>query len=600
VKSYHRIDPSAAADEFRSMLVDLDGNHLVVAADSDEVILSLLIEQLQQPGVATSSPVPVGTDDVVQYPLHPLLPPPPTLALPCRRLTAIRGDVVHGLHGLRPGASTIDELLIAIGESLLQRGWRHVAVPGVAMRWDPQNCNGIEPSAAWQESVVASMVGPANVGLEAHISWATSQVQSLSVVVDGACVTDDPHTGTQHLVVQVARELANSRPTASVALAVPVESLDAARIAVAGTTVTVVDRTDIGPIDVMYRPYQMLFASELDVVATTGRRRIVGQLDMIGFSNPFYHPSPGLFSLARNLQRHLMRSSDGVTFISQYGRDSAVADCPDLDPSRLHVVSCGADPKPSPGDRPEGVPENFGPFVLCLSATFWHKNRAHAIASFAELARTGYTGSLVVIGPEPYYGRSVAADEKLLQRLDESISRRVHFLGQAPESEKWWLLEHADAVVYPSVVEGFGLVPFEAAAVGTPSLTFAGTAPGELLSATDAVIDTWDPKQWAARIGSWVDSEATRHQVLEHVTTVAIEHSWRRCAERTWDAIDAALAQPVHSGHVEEGGAVSRVTAWGSGLAPGSTVRFTAARAAPAIRHRVHHAISRLRKQIRP
>ncbi len=38
------------------------------------------------------------------------------------------------------------------------------------------------------------------------------------------------------------------------------------------------------------------------------------------------------------------------------------------------------------------------------------------------------------------------------------------------EAEKAWLYAHAAAVVYPTIYEGFGLVPFEAAAHGTPCL----------------------------------------------------------------------------------------------------------------------------------
>jgi glycosyltransferase involved in cell wall biosynthesis len=593
-----RLDPGLAVSEFRSALRNVGDAIVVVAGpEVNDAGIELLAAALAAPGVASASPVPASTERAVRYRLHPLLPPAASLALPCRSCCAFRGDTLAGLSELRPDAASVAELLVGIAERQLQRGWRHVIAPGLAMDWPCADATGIEPTAAWQTSVVADLVGPANVGLEAHMSWAAAQVGSLRVVVDGACVTDDPHTGTQHLVVQVARELANTRPEAHVVLAVPEASIPAARAAVAGTAVQVADRNLTSDGDVLYRPYQMLFASEMRFVTDVGRRCVVGQLDMIGFSNPFYHPSNGLFALARNLQRHLMRASDGVTFISEYGRESAFAECPDLDRNRLHVVSCGADPTPEPGTRPAAAPSDLGSFLLCLSATFWHKNRAHAISTFADLAEHGYAGSLVIVGPEPFYGRSIEADDDLLGHLDAAIARRVHFLGQATENDKWWLLQHADAVIYPSVLEGFGLVPFEAAAVGTPCLAYSGTAPGELLASTQATITSWDPAAWADRIRTWLSDPAARDLVIGEVGDVAREHTWRRCAERTWDAIDAALAQPRRSHPPEEGGVVSRVSAWGSGRAPAPRARFTAARAAPALRRRVASTTARLKKR---
>ena len=587
-----RIAPTAPVDDLRRALGLHGAGHVAIAAvDVADADVELLTATLGHDGVGSSSPLPLDIATRRRYELHPLLPPPPTLALPSRTLTVLNRQALYGIGDPRPDAATVAELLVAVAERLLQRGWRHVATPGMAMRWDAMDASQIEPQAAWNRGVVAEMVGAANGSLDAHQTWAASRTGRLSVVVDGACITDDPHTGTQHLVVQVARELALTRPSADVILAVPAGSVSAARAAVDGTPVAVRDRSRIDRADVLYRPYQMLFASELDVVTRVGRRRLVGQLDMIGFSNPFYHPSSELFWVARNLQRHLMRTADGVTFISDFGRRSTLAECPDLEAPRLHVVSCGADPVPATaGGSPSSGPADY---VLCLSATFWHKNRAQAIETFAALVERGYAGDLVIAGPEPFYGRSIDADRELLTAIGSPVADRVRFMGQVSESDKWHLLTHADAVLYPSIVEGFGLVPFEAAAVGTPCLTFSGTAPGEILAATDAVIDTWAPEAWADRIAGWLDDEHRRHAVVADVGRIAETYSWRRCAELTWEAIDATLAQPARSSKADEGGFISRVgssTALGRRSAP---LRFTLARARPALRRRLRFTAGR-------
>ena len=346
----------------------------------------------------------------------------------------------------------------------------------------------------------------------------------------------------------------------------------------------------------MYRPYQMLYARELPFVMSVGRRGLVGQLDMIGFSNPFYHPSDRLAFFARNLQRFMMRSLDGVTFISEFGATSAFAECPDLDPRRLHVVSCGADPRP-PTSRCGAAPNGFAPehgFLVSLSSTFWHKNRTHAIATFAHLVEHHqYAGDLVIGGPEPYFGRSTAAEDALLATLPNHVRARVHRWGHVSDEHKWWLLEHADVALYPSIVEGFGLVPFEAAAMGTPCLAHAGTAPGELLAGTAALVQSWEPAAWADRAAELIGDRDRAAAVTAEIAAVTVAHTWRRCAERTWSAVDTALASPRRMMHGDDGSSLTRIAGDPARRAIGGALRFDVARGLPAVKRRIVRSASR-------
>lgn len=598
----------ASAGELFAALAACDPGASVVVArpglDVDAATISILMAAIDAADAATASPVPFGSANPVAYALHGLLPPAPTLAAPCPGLCAISVDAVAALGAAVTNDGTVADAVSMLGLMLLRQGWRHVAAPGVALQWDPVAVaaaaaapgDGSEDPGAYCPATIADIVGPANLGLSTHIGWAQSRLTPLTIVVDGACLDGDLHTGTQHVVLEVSRQLAAVRPDASILVAVPASYVKAVRQHLAGSGVTAVERGPDIEADVMYRPYQMLRLDELDAVMAVGRRRLVGQLDMIGFSNPFYHPSPQLFSFARNVQRELMRASDGVTFISEYGRRAALSECPDLAPARLHVVSCGADPEPSvDAEAPPAAASRVAtPFVLCISATFWHKNRGHAISTFGRLAASGYEGGLVIIGPEPFYGRSTDADDEILSTLPDEVSERVLRFGTATEWDKWWLLEHADAVLYPSVLEGFGLIPFEAAAVGTPALAFAGTAPGEFLESTDATIRSWDPGAWAERVLSWIEQPDLAAAVVAEVRAIAADTTWRACAERTWDAIDSSLAQPPVGTHPQDGGPLARVHPQ-SGLSRTSArARFTVARLQPALGRRIRRLAARL------
>lgn len=582
---------SASLDEFRQAI--RSGRAVVVVdelAKPTDRVIDTLVRAAAGSGVGSASPVPIATAlRSTSYDLHPASPPAPTLALPCRQLCVLSAEALASLPTVPDGGDSVAAQLVVVAERLLQHGWRHVAAPGSALKWDPSDSTGTNPTAGWDQTTIANMIGPANVGLEAHTSWAGACTTGLRVVVDGACITDDPFTGTQHLVIEITRWLAAVRPEAKVMLATQRSVISASRSQLAGTGVEVVARRNDLQADVVYRPYQMLYAKELSFVLAVGRRGLVGQLDMIGYSNPFYHPSPALFFFARNLQRHLMRTLDGVTFISAFGRDSALAECPDLVPERLHVVSCGADPAPQEGALAPGrLLDQDSRFIACLSSTFWHKNRAHAIATFERLVEEyAYDGHLVIGGPEPFYGRSTDAEDDLLSRLEPDLRARIHRWGHVPDAEKWWLLRHADAVLYPSVVEGFGLVPFESAAVGTPCLTFAGTAPGELLRGTAATVATWNTAEWARRAAELIQQPGAASTLVAEIATAASGHTWQRAAERTWSAIDHALAIPSRTRHADDGGLLTRIAPTGRRLGRAASLRFDLVRAAPALARRI-------------
>ena len=278
---------------------------------------------------------------------------------------------------------------------------------------------------------------------------------------------------------------------------------------------------------------------------------------MIGFSNPSYHPSAEAFFLARNLQRAMMEEADVVTFISDFGLRSASAECPQLAPERMFVVSCGVDVTPVDDVRPVGVPEG-APYVAMVSATFSHKNRPHAIEAFARLcSRHGFDGNLVIAGPEPYYGRSESAEHTALADVPLDVQHRMIRLGLVSEAEKWWLVRNAAVVLYPSIVEGFGLVPFEAAAVDTPSLSYCGTALREILDSGPATVDTWSTDVWADRMHRVITDPNESRANIEHVRSAGARQTWTSTASRTWEALDTALALPISLR--EEGPALAHV-----------------------------------------
>ena len=102
---------------------------------------------------------------------------------------------------------------------------------------------------------------------------------------------------------------------------------------------------------------------------------------------------------------------------------------------------------------------------------------------FAELRRAhGFEGRLVFAGPHAAQGTS-AEEERAWLAANPDVARHVVDVGQADEPAKAWLYENTALVLYPTVYEGFGFIPYEAAEAGSPALWAAQSSMADLLPA---------------------------------------------------------------------------------------------------------------------
>jgi hypothetical protein len=104
-------------------------------------------------------------------------------------------------------------------------------------------------------------------------------------------------------------------------------------------------------------------------------------------------------------------------------------------------------------------------------------------------------------------------------------------LGSVSEEAKTWLFENAAVMLYPTAQEGFGLVPFEAAAAGLPTLWAAHSSLAEVLPPEAAGVLPWDVGATAGAAAELVADGPARERLVASVREAGARFTWDRYAE---------------------------------------------------------------------
>jgi glycosyltransferase involved in cell wall biosynthesis len=180
-----------------------------------------------------------------------------------------------------------------------------------------------------------------------------------------------------------------------------------------------------------------------------------------------------------------------------------------------------------------------GRFAVCVGAVSTRKNSIVLVQALAELGPG--TLPLVMIGPD-WHG----AD-----RVDQEIARlngraRVLRTGYLPDATTASLVQGAAVLLHPALAEGFGFVPLEAMAAGTPVIAARVGAVPEVVGDAAVLVDP--PNEagaWAAAVKALLEDENQRATLSEEGLRRVARFSWDQTARRTLEVYgEAAETNP--------------------------------------------------------
>jgi glycosyltransferase involved in cell wall biosynthesis len=170
-----------------------------------------------------------------------------------------------------------------------------------------------------------------------------------------------------------------------------------------------------------------------------------------------------------------------------------------------------------------------GRFALAFASTQAHKNVGLILKAFA--GRTD-DAVLALVGAAPE---------------GEPVPANVKFLGRVNDSELRALYAASAVFLSPSLTEGFGIPPGEAALCGTPVIVARAAALEEIWGASGLCEPPDDAAAWRKRIDAYLSDPGLRSRDAARAETVARAYSWTRSAATVRARAESFLAPTYYN-----------------------------------------------------
>lgn len=214
-------------------------------------------------------------------------------------------------------------------------------------------------------------------------------------------------------------------------------------------------------------------------------------------------------------------AADGIVTVSEFSKGEIVSVF-DVPSSKVHVVHIGLDSSyfESGNSTAIDVPNRYILFVGALNP---RKNIHRLIVAWSLLLeRTELPHELVLVGPE---------NKTIFKSTNVPRSETIRTLGFLDRDELKYVYEHADALVFPSMYEGFGLPPLEAMACGTPVVASNVTAMPEILGDAAEFVDPLNVYSIAEGMQTVLTDDTYRTELAERGKQRARAYSWNDTCE---------------------------------------------------------------------
>jgi len=167
------------------------------------------------------------------------------------------------------------------------------------------------------------------------------------------------------------------------------------------------------------------------------------------------------------------------------------------------------------------------PYVMYVGNAYPHKNLERLVLVFKKLKKKKKDLKLVFVGNEDYFYRC------LKEMVKKEKAGGIIFVGYVPDYELDTFYHNAEAFVWPSLYEGFGLPPLEAMAKGTPVISSDHACMKEILESSAYYFDAENIDNMVSSIEKVLENKNLRRELTDKGYKQIEKYSWKRMARET-------------------------------------------------------------------
>ena len=310
--------------------------------------------------------------------------------------------------------------------------------------------------------------------------------------------------------------------------------------------------TQVGlALEVTFRPPDLLFipAHTLPVMRPPSLKTVVTIHDLGYEYLEQYHKFPGRLYLNKSTE-YAVKNATHLIAVSQATKNDLVNKLGAAS-EKITVIHEGLDTnfykqslrsdelnqslllrnKPAAKTAVKTVKEKYhlGEYLLFVGTVQPRKNLENIVRAYAGVS-SKIKSDLVISGKKGWL------DEKLYQLpKDLGLGDRVRFLGYTESPDMPALYSGAEALIFPSLFEGFGLPILEAFACGTPVLTSNVSSMPEVAGEAALLVNPNDIESISQGILQMTSNNILRNQLRRKGLERVKEFTWDKAAKETID-----------------------------------------------------------------
>lgn len=178
------------------------------------------------------------------------------------------------------------------------------------------------------------------------------------------------------------------------------------------------------------------------------------------------------------------------------------------------------------------------PYLLYVGNVKPHKNLGRMLEAFGQVAAR-IDCDLLILGKDEGFLNG----DRTVRAAAERLSPRVQMLGSLPQEQVKRYVSHTEALLLPSLYEGFGLPPLEAMACGRPVIVSRAASLPEICGEAAVYCNPLDSASIASAIVRVLEDPALRETLRSRGLDRARQFTWERSTQQTLAIFDRVLTR---------------------------------------------------------